>query len=49
MSNESKLYFHIYNSSTPNGENSSITKNSEKDATTTDARDAPDESTRSGK
>jgi hypothetical protein len=42
-------YFHIFNSSIPNGDESSINKNSEKDATTTDAKDIPDESTRSGK
>jgi hypothetical protein len=35
--------------SIPNGKTSSITTNSQKEATTTDGKDIPDESTRSGK
>jgi len=35
--------------SIPNGKPSSITKNSQKEATTTNGKDIPDESTRSGK
>jgi hypothetical protein len=39
----------MFISSIPNGENSSITKNSQKEATTTDGKDVSDEPTQSGK